>query len=110
MTHAPYYCTFLLLKSQSLTHPAGVLGHDNIGNDQRGHTLNNGHGTGHDTGIAAALGLGDGLGETEEGRVRAHAVSVFREVDVADGGDKGDNVNTIGFPEPLLNNGIYRSI
>lgn len=268
MTRPPFYFTFLLLKSQSLTHLAGVLGHDSIGNDQRGHALNNRHGTGHDTGIVAALGgqdtlargivaggglvladggrglegdpeedghavgdatldaarvvglglqagagdarllssgiegrggdegvvvdaaehlgaveaganlkaldcgdrhhgvgegglelveaglaeanggvaddagdgaasavvlvaqfgnavlhaaagvfvrtadreefvnlgLGDGLGEAEEGRVRAHAVSVVEELDVANGGDKGDNVNAVGLLEPLLSN------
>ncbi|KAI6756790.1 hypothetical protein HG530_011388 [Fusarium avenaceum] len=48
------------------------------------------------------LFTGDGLCEAEEGRVRAHGIGVTKELDVSNGGDKGDDLDAVGLLEPLL--------
>lgn len=51
------------------------------------------------------VGAGEGLGEAEEAGVGAHGVSVAEELDGADGGDKGDNLDAVGLAQPLLGDG-----
>ncbi|KAI6764649.1 hypothetical protein HG531_012536 [Fusarium graminearum] len=52
--------------------------------------------------VVVDLLTGDSLSETEEGRVSAHGVTVAKELDVSDRGDKGNDLDAIGLLEPLL--------
>lgn len=51
------------------------------------------------------LFAGEVLAKAEEGGVGAHGLGVVKELDVADRGDKGDNLHPIGLLQPLLRDG-----
>lgn len=54
---------------------------------------------------AVDLVAGEGVGEAEKGRVGAHGVGVAKQLDVAHGRDKGDNLDAVGLAQPLFGHG-----